>query len=55
MPLISVDIARALALIEDGPSIRYATNAIGAPVTTVHRAVRKFHETGQYTRRRGSG
>jgi transposase len=55
MPLDSVDIARALALIEDGRSIRYAANAIGAPVTTVHRAVRRFHETGQYTRRPGSG
>jgi transposase len=55
MPLVSVDIARALALIEDGRSIRYAANAIKATVTPVHRAIRRFHETGQYTRRPGSG
>jgi hypothetical protein len=40
-PLASINIARALALIEDGRSIRYAANAIGAPLT----AVRKFQET----------
>jgi hypothetical protein len=50
-----VNIARALALGEDDCSIPYAANAIGAPLTTVHRAVRRFQETGQYTRRPGSG
>jgi hypothetical protein len=55
MPLAGVNIARALALVEDGRSIRYAANAIGAPLTTVHRAIRRFQETGQYTRRPGSG
>jgi hypothetical protein len=35
--------------------IRYATNAIGVPLTTGHRAVRRFQETGQVTRRPGSG
>jgi hypothetical protein len=49
MPLAGVDIARALALVEDGRSIRYAANAIGAPLTTRvstgHRAVRRFQET----------
>jgi hypothetical protein len=29
MPLAGVNIARALALVEDGRSIRYAANAIG--------------------------
>jgi hypothetical protein len=44
-PLASINIARALALIEDGRSIRYAANAIGAPLTAGDRAVRKFQET----------
>jgi hypothetical protein len=34
MPLAGVNIARALALVEDGRSIRYAANAIGAALTT---------------------
>jgi hypothetical protein len=34
MLLAGVNIARALALVEDGHSIRYATNAIGVPLTT---------------------
>jgi hypothetical protein len=29
-------------LVEGGRSIRYAANAIGAPLTTDHRAVRRF-------------
>jgi transposase len=55
MPLAGVNIALALALVEDGDSIRYVANAIGAPFITDHRAVRRFQETGQYTRRPGSG
>jgi hypothetical protein len=35
--------------------IRYAINAIGVPLPTGHRAVRRFQETGQFTRRPGSG
>jgi hypothetical protein len=35
MPLAGVNIARALALVENGRSIRYAANAIGAPLTRV--------------------
>jgi hypothetical protein len=55
MPLAGVNIAPALALVEDGRSIPYSANAIGAPLTTDHRAVRRFQETGQYTRRPRSG
>jgi hypothetical protein len=56
MPLAGVNIARALALVEDGRSIRYAANAIGVPLTTTgQKAVRRFQETGQFTRRPGSG
>jgi hypothetical protein len=33
MPLAGVNIAQTLALVEDCRSIRYAANAIGAPLT----------------------
>lgn len=55
MPLSAETIARALALIEDGRSIRYAANAIEAPLATVHRAIKRYRETNLYTRRPGSG
>jgi hypothetical protein len=42
---------RALALVEDCCCFRYAANAIEAPLASSHRAVRRFQETGQYTRR----
>jgi hypothetical protein len=55
IPLAGVNIARAVALVEDCCCFRYAANAIEAPLTSGHRAVRRFQETGQYTRRPGSG
>jgi hypothetical protein len=55
MPLADVNIARAVALVEDYCCLRYAANAIEAPLGSGHRAVRRFQETGQYTRRPGSG
>jgi hypothetical protein len=55
MPLAGVNIARAVALVEDCCCFRYAANAIEAPLVSGHRAVRRFQETGQYTRRPGSG
>lgn len=55
MPLSIEDVARAVALVEDGRSIRYAARAIHASYTTVHRAVLRFQETQSYTRRPGSG
>jgi hypothetical protein len=55
MPLAGVNIARAVALFEDCCCFRYAANAIQAPLASGHRAVRRFQETGQYTRRPGSG
>jgi hypothetical protein len=42
-------------LFEDCCCFRYAANAIEAPLASGHRAVRRFQETGQYTRRPGSG
>jgi hypothetical protein len=55
MPLAGVNIATAVALFEDCCYFPYAANAIQAPLASGHRAVRRFQETGQYTRRPGSG
>jgi hypothetical protein len=45
MPLAGVNIARAVALVEDCCCFRYAANAIEAPLASRHRAVRRFQET----------
>jgi hypothetical protein len=55
MPLAGVSIARAIALVEDCFCFRYAADAIEAPLASGHRAIRRLQETGQYTRRSGSG
>ncbi|PSN33842.1 hypothetical protein C0J52_16838 [Blattella germanica] len=55
MPLSPQDVARAIALIDDGRSLRYAARTIGAPYTTVQEAVKLFRETQSYSRRPGSG
>ncbi|PSN46435.1 hypothetical protein C0J52_15119, partial [Blattella germanica] len=55
MPLRPQDVATAIALIDDGRSLRYAARTIGAPYTTVQEAVKRFRETQSYSRRPGSG
>jgi hypothetical protein len=55
MLLAGVNIATAVALVEDYCCFHYAANAIEAPLASGYRAVRTFQETGQYTRRPGSG
>jgi hypothetical protein len=52
---VYLNIARAVALVEDCCCLRYAANAIEAPLAIDHRAVRRFQEIGQYTKRPGSG
>jgi hypothetical protein len=42
MPLAGVNIARAVALVEDCCCFRYAANAIEAPLASGHRAVKRF-------------
>lgn len=49
------EVARVMALIEDGRSQRYAARSVNKPEATVRRAVERFRETGQYKRRVGSG
>jgi hypothetical protein len=55
IPLAGVNIATAVALVEDCCCFHYAANATEAPLASGHRAVRRFQETGQYTRRPESG
>lgn len=49
------DVARAVALCEEGRSVRYIANVLGTAKSTVNDAIRRFYQTGQYTRRAGSG
>jgi hypothetical protein len=44
MPLAGVNIARAVALVEDCCCFRYAANAIEAPLASRHRTVRRFQK-----------
>jgi hypothetical protein len=45
MPLAGVNIARAVALVEECCCFRYAANDIEAPLASGHRAVRRFQKT----------
>jgi hypothetical protein len=45
MSLAGVNIARAVALVEDCCCFRYAANAIEAPLASRHRTVRRFQKT----------
>ncbi|XP_069694773.1 sensory neuron membrane protein 1-like [Periplaneta americana] len=54
-PLSSQDVARAVAVIDDERSLRYAAATIGASYTTVQEAVKRFRETQSYSRRPDSG
>jgi hypothetical protein len=45
MSLAGVNIARAVALVEDCCCFRYASNAIEASLASCHRAVRRFQKT----------
>lgn len=48
-------VAQAVALNNDGRSVRYIANTLGIPRSTVSDALQKFRETGVYTRRPGQG
>jgi hypothetical protein len=45
MPLAGVNIARAVALVEDCCCFRYAANVIKAPLASRPRVVRRFQKT----------
>lgn len=54
MPLEPVEVAQAVALVEDGRSIRYATSVLGTDPSTIYRAVQRFRHNGIFNRRHGS-
>jgi transposase len=49
------EVAKAVALSEDGRSVRYIAEALGFPRSTVNNVIRRFNQTGSYKRRPGSG
>lgn len=55
MPLDATDAARAVALADAGYSQRRIARVLGVPRTTVRDAIRRFRETGLYTRKPGQG
>jgi transposase len=55
MGLTPSDTARAIALIQDGRSKYYVARVLGVSRCSIQRAVKRFPETKDYTRRVGSG
>lgn len=55
MPLAPTDVARLVALIQDGRSQRYVSRTLGLPRTTVQDAWNRFVQNGTFIRRAGSG
>jgi transposase len=49
------EVAKAVALSEDGRSVRYIAEALGFPRSTVNNVIRLFNQTGSYKRSPGSG
>lgn len=49
------DVARAVALYDDGRSVRYIANVMNMARSTIHDAIKRYRETLEYTRRPGSG
>lgn len=49
------DVAAAVALHNDGRSVRYIAYVMNMPRSTIHDALKRFRETQEYTRRPGSG
>ncbi|KAJ4446507.1 hypothetical protein ANN_13203 [Periplaneta americana] len=49
------DVARAVALYDDGRSVRYIANVMNMAGSTNHDAIKRYRETLEYTRRPGSG
>ncbi|KAJ4436486.1 hypothetical protein ANN_16517 [Periplaneta americana] len=48
-------VARAVALYDDGRSVRYIANVMNMARSTTHDAIKRYRETLEYTRRPGSG
>lgn len=48
-------VAQTVALHNDGRSIRYIEEMLGVPRSTISDALRRFKETGFYSRRKTKG
>lgn len=55
MQITAEEVARTVALVDDGRRVRYAARSIGKAESTVRRAIRRYRETNSYSRREGSG
>lgn len=53
--LTALEVVRALTLLDEGRSQRYVARILGVHHSSVNRALRRFRETGCYTRRQGQG
>ena len=53
--MLPEDVARAVALYDDGRSVRYIANVMNMARSTTHDAIKRYRETLEYTRRPGSG
>lgn len=53
--LNETEVARAVALIENGQSLRQVARDLGVSSSAVHRVWNRYRETGQYRRRNGQG
>jgi transposase len=49
------EVSKAVALSEDGRSVRYIAEALGFPRSTVNNVIRRFNQTGSSKRRPRSG
>lgn len=53
--LSEIEVARAVALLEDGRSMRYVANQLHSTPSVICRAWHRYQETGTYSRRIGQG
>ncbi|KAJ4440345.1 hypothetical protein ANN_08484 [Periplaneta americana] len=53
--LKAINVARAVAVYDDGRSVRYIANVMNMARSTTHDAIKRYRETLEYTRRPDSG
>lgn len=53
--LTELHVSRAIALLEEGRTMRYVGNDLGVAPSVIYRLWKRYRETGEYSRRRGQG
>ncbi|CAF4872595.1 unnamed protein product [Pieris macdunnoughi] len=53
--LTELHVSRAIALLEEGRTMRYVGNDLGVAPSFIYRLWKRYRETGEYSRRRGQG